>query len=196
MRSGSLVSSAALVVALLTVGFLAGCTSGPASPPAHQNVESASAVVSQLGAVPIPSVSQDTPTPVTASPGHPQLLAMGAPVQVILPSGAQALITTTGPTEDIPPGGVNPNTPVPGVITVSATATVGAVTLAVADLASRDEHGKAITLTPIGPASVSATPGRPATLRLSGTFHDGDAQLNWQQDGHVLAIWDFTIEID
>jgi hypothetical protein len=190
-------ASSLTILTLLAAGFIGGCTSGqPASSSADPNTNSEAGVVSRLGAVPIPSVSQDTPAPVAASAGHPQLLAMGAPVEVTLPSGAQALITTTGPTEDLPPGGVSPNTPVPGVITVSATPIMGTVELAVADLASRDENGTVIALAPIGPARVSATPGHPATLRLSGTFHTGDAQINWQQDGHVLAMWDFTIEID
>lgn len=35
-----------------------------------------------------------------------------------------------------------------------------------------------------------------ATLRVAGTFQQGGAQINWQQGGHVLAIWDFTIETD
>ncbi|HYS38538.1 MAG TPA: hypothetical protein VEO01_23210 [Pseudonocardiaceae bacterium] len=39
-------------------------------------------------------------------------------------------------------------------------------------------------------------PGDPGTLRVAGTFHQGGAQINWQQNGHVLAIWDFTIETD
>lgn len=186
-------AAGALTATVFLVGLLAGCTSQPASSP---NSNSAAAVVSSLGAVPIPSVPTGTPAPVTASIGHPQLLAMGAPVRVSLPGGTQALITTSGPTIDLPPGQVKPSGPVPGVITVTVTPNSGSLLLSAADLASRDQTGAKVTLTPVGPATASATPGHPASLRLSGTFHQGDAQINWQQDGHVLAIWDFTIETD
>ncbi|HWE89860.1 MAG TPA: hypothetical protein VG317_10410 [Pseudonocardiaceae bacterium] len=185
-------ASGVAVAASLAVGLLAGCSGGQ---PAGANPRSAAGVVSQLGAVPIPSVATGPPAPVLASIGHPQLLAMGAPVLVTLPGG-KALITTNGPTENLSPGGVNPNAPVPGRITVTATASAGTVQLAAADLASLDENGHPIDLAPIGAASVFATPGHPATLRLSGTFHTGEAQINWRQDGHVIAMWDFTIETD
>jgi hypothetical protein len=193
MRLSSMVGGVAVVAALLTAGLLAGCSGGPQ--PAS-NTDSAAGVVSRLGAVPIPSVPTGTPAPVIASAGHPQLLAMGAPVQVTLPGGGQGMITTTGPAYDLPPGRVKPNAPVPGVITVTATATAGNLTLAGSDLASRDEQGNPVPLTATGPPTVSARPGHPATLRLSGTFHAGSAQINWQQDGHVIAMWDFTVEID
>ncbi|MEV5541875.1 hypothetical protein AB0L13_34055 [Saccharopolyspora shandongensis] len=47
-----------------------------------------------------------------------------------------------------------------------------------------------------GPAVATASPGKPATLQLTGKFQVGQAQINWQQYGHVIAIWDFTVEID
>jgi hypothetical protein len=179
-------SRAVAVSALVTATvLLAGCTSRPAA-------QSAADVVSSLGAVPIPTAPAGVPAPVNASIGHPQLLAMGAPVAVSLPGG-KALITTSGPTEDLPP---KPNAPVHGVITVTATPSTGSLRLSAVDLASRDQTGAAVTLTPVGPATVTATPGHPGTLRVAGTFHQGGAQINWQQDGHVLAIWDFTIETD
>jgi hypothetical protein len=182
-----LTSRTVAVGALLTATVLvAGCTPAPQS-------QSAADVVSSLGAVPIPTVSAGVPAPVNASIGHPQLLAMGAPVAVSLPGGMQALITTSGPTED---GQLSPKAPVHGVITVTVTPSAGSVRLSAVDLASRDESGTAVALTPVGPATVTATPGHPATLKVGGTFQQGGAQLNWQQDGHVLAIWDFTIETD
>lgn len=48
----------------------------------------------------------------------------------------------------------------------------------------------------MGRATVTASASQSATITLSGSFKAGDAQINWQQDGHVLAIWDFTIEND
>jgi hypothetical protein len=187
------VSAGALTTTVLLAGLVAGCTSQPATSPSPN---SAAAVVSSLGAVPIPSVPTGTPAPVTASIGHPQLLAMGAPVRVSLPGGTQALITTSGPAIDLPPGQVKPSGPVSGVITVTAMPSTGSLRLSAADLASRGQTGAPVTLTAVGPATVTAAPGRPASLQLSGTFHQGDAQINWTQDGHTLAIWDFTIETD
>jgi hypothetical protein len=183
-------ASAALTATVL----LAGCTSQPV---AHStNADSAGAVVSSLGAVPIPTAPKGVPAPVSASIGHPQLIAMGAPVQVTLPGGTAAVITASGPATNPPPGQTKANGPVTGVIAITVTPSAGTVRLAAADLHSRDQTGQQVSLTPVGPASATATPGHPATVRLSGTFSQGDAQINWQQAGHVLAIWDFTIESD
>jgi hypothetical protein len=151
--------------------------------------------VRRLGKVPIPTAPAAAPT-ATASPGHPQLVAMGAPIQATLPDGTTALITTTGPATDPPPTGAKPGTVVTGVITVTAKPQTGTLRLTAADLASRDQTGANVTLTPVGPGQVTASPGHPATLTLSGHFHLGGAQINWRHDNHVLAIWDFTIEID
>jgi Flp pilus assembly protein TadG len=121
---------------------------------------------------------------------------MGAPVQVSLPGNAQALITASGPAGDPAPAGATPNSSVTGTITVTVTPSAGTVRLSVADLVSRDQTGSPVTLTAQGPASLTASPGHPATLKVTGTFHTGGAQINWQQAGHVLAIWDFTVEND
>ena len=180
-----------VVAAALTTVVLAACSSEPQTKP-----ETASDVISSLGAVPIPSASAGTPAPVTASIGHPQLVAMGAPVEVSLPGNVQALVTTSGPASDPPQDGAKPNGAVKGTITVTAKPSAGTVHLAAADLTCRDQSGATVALTPVGPAAATASPGQPATLSLSGTFKAGDAQINWQQDGHVLAIWDFTVEND
>lgn len=153
-------------------------------------------MTSQLGAVPVPSASVGAPAPVNASVGHPQLLAMGAPVLVTLPNGTRALITTSGPTENLPPSGARPGSTVTGKITIAAKVDSGSLRLATSDLSSRDQNGKQIALHADGPAEVVASKGHPATLKLAGTFADGSAQINWQQQGHLLAMWDFTIEID
>lgn len=179
------------VLAALTTVVLAGCSGQPQP----SKPETASDVISSLGAVPIPSASQGTPAPVTASVGHPQLVAMGAPVQVTLPGNVQALVTTSGPASDAS-SGANPKAPVVGTITVTVTPSAGTVRLTAGDLTCRDQTGAAVPLTPKGPATVSASPGHPATLTVTGSFQSGDAQINWQQAGHVIAIWDFTIEND
>jgi hypothetical protein len=191
MRSPALRTASIAVSGMLTaMALLTGCTNTP--PPA----DSAAEVVSSLGAVPIPSAPPGIPAPVNASVGHPQLLAMGAPVRVSLAGDVDAVVTTSGPASDPPPGGVTPNSTVTGVITVTVTPTRGSVRLAASDLASKDQTGASVTLTPQGPATVTATPGHPATVRITGTFQQGGAQINWGQDGHVLAIWDFTVEND
>jgi hypothetical protein len=180
------------VVAALTTAVLASCTGQPQQP----KPETASDVISSLGAVPIPSASAGTPAPVTASVGHPQLVAMGAPVQVSLPGNVQALVTTSGPASDTPSGGAKPNAAVTGTITVTVRPSAGTVRLAAGDLSCRDESGAAVALTPVGPATVSVGSGQTATVTVTGSFQSGGAQINWQQDGHVIAIWDFTVEND
>jgi hypothetical protein len=185
-RAASIAVSGTLTAMVL----LAGCTSSPATG------ETATDVINSLGAVPIPSAAPGIPAPVNASVGHPQLLAMGGPVRVSLPGDVDALITTSGPASATPPGSLKPNSAVTGVITVTVTPSRGTVRLAAADLESRDQTGNPVTLTPAGPATVTATPGHPAALRVTGTFQAGGAQINWQQSGHVIAIWDFTVEND
>jgi hypothetical protein len=185
-RAASIAVSGTLTAMVL----LAGCTNSPATS------ESASDVVSSLGAVPIPSAAPGIPAPVNASVGHPQLLAMGAPVRVSLQDGASALIGTSGPAVDVPPGGAKPDSAVTGVITLTATPTVGTVRLTATDLQCRDQTGALVKLSPAGPTAVDATPAHPAKLTVTGTFHSGGAQINWQQNGHALAMWDFTVEID
>jgi hypothetical protein len=172
---------------------LVACTStapqAAAQPPLSE-------VIGSLGAVPLPPSQPAVPLPLPASPGHPQLLAMGAPVTATLPDGATALITTTGPVVRLPPGGARPDAPVTGTLTITAAPSTGTVHLAVADLESRDETGDPITLTPQGPADLTATPTTPATLHLTATFTPGGAQLTWHPTTHPLATWTFTIETD
>ncbi|MEV6741053.1 hypothetical protein AB0N14_30685 [Streptomyces sp. NPDC051104] len=71
-----------------------------------------------------------------------------------------------------------------------------ALTLHGSDFTSRDEQGKSIRLSPVGAATVTATPGHPATITLKGTFQAGAAQLTWLNAGKVIAIRDFDIELD
>jgi hypothetical protein len=145
--------------------------------------------------VPIPSAPADQPTPV-ATRKHPQLLAIGQPVVIALP-GAAATVRTFGPVERTPyRGGASVPSSTVGVVRVEVTPTRGSVTLRAADLLSRDEVGRAVALAPVGPATVTATAHRTASLRVAGTFRSGSAQVTWRYQGHVLAIWDFTIELD
>jgi hypothetical protein len=64
------------------------------------------------------------------------------------------------------------------------------------ELSSRDETGEAIALTPVGAARSSANAGGTASVAVRGTYHSGSAQVTWRHDGHVLALWTFTIELD
>lgn len=140
-------------------------------------------------------VGQSQPTP-SADETHPQLLAIGAPVHVTLPHGT-AVITVGGPTENLStPAPAKPPTQVDGTITISVSVESGTVTVRAADLSSRDDHGNDIALSASGPETAKATPGNPATLSVHGVFQAGAAQVTLRQDGQVVAVWDFNIELD
>jgi hypothetical protein len=155
--------------------------------------------VRRLGAVPIPTPPPAAPTPLADS-GHPQLLAMGAPVAVVFDSG-RGLLVATGPTEDsttsAPPANTVPDE-VFGTFALHLTADQGSLAVSVADLSSRDQSGRVVPLSPAGaaPGAVVATPGRPATLTVRGVFRSGSAQLTLRHAGRVIAVWDFSVELD
>lgn len=177
--------TAALVLPLAAV--LAGCGGGSGG--------SSSEVVNKLGAVPIPSAPSGQATP-TADESHPQLVAIGSAVSVTLPTGT-GVVTALGPTEDLPtPAPAKPPTEVPGTITLKVTANTGTLKLRVADLSSRDDHGDDIKLSAVGPDQATVNAGGTATLVVRGTFQEGAAQIAMQQDGHLVAMWDFNIELD
>jgi hypothetical protein len=189
VRRTALTATLSAVVGLVIT--LAGCsTSTPASPAGSAD---ASSVVQSLGKVPIPSAPATEPTP-TASPGHPQLLAIGAPVHVTLP-GATGVVTALGPDVTVPGGSATAKSAT-GTITITATVTTGTLTFHAADFTSRDETGQAIPLAASGPATVTAGAGNPGSVRVTGTFPAGAAQVTWRLNGAVLAIWDFNVELD
>jgi hypothetical protein len=33
-------------------------------------------------------------------------------------------------------------------------------------------------------------------VAVRGTYHSGSAQVTWRHDGHLLALWTFTNELD
>lgn len=191
--------------------------SAPAGSSTAGDDADASAVVSQFGAVPIPSVhGGGDPTP-TASSGRPQLLAMGAPVNVRL-AGVIAVATALGPVQLQQPAGTpasvgatasaggrasvsapapaGPRRSTAAEITLTVTTTTGSLRFGAADLTSRDQTGASVRLAARGPAEVTASPGRPATLAVQGTYDNGSAQLTWRHGGAVVAVWVFTIELD
>ena len=157
----------------------------------------ASAVISSLGAVPIPTAPAADSTP-TATPGHPQLLAIGAPVAAQLPGGVTAVVTALGPDQInvAPATGGKPSETTIGVITITALVTHGSLTLSAAQFISRDQTGHLITLTPRGPGSTTAAQGHTVTLDVQGRFASGAAQITWAPQRSVLALWDFNIELD
>ena len=179
------------MVALLAVPAVlatAACTADAAA-----TNDTAAGVITSLGAVPIPTTPAAQPT-ATASVGRPTVLAMGAPVDVTLPGGKRATVTALGPVELTPQSG---RAHTVGVITVSFTSLRGSLTIHAADLSSRDETGTPVPLTRHGgPALATSRPGRPGELVLRGTYHSGAAQVTWRYRGQVVAIWDFTIELD
>lgn len=177
---------------MVLVAALAACSSGAASPPSPTD---ASAVIKQLGQVPIPTPPSVAPTPL-ASPDHPQLLAIGAPVRADLPGGVSAVVTALGPVVVLPTTGPRPPGHAQGTVTITATELTGSLTLRDGDFSSRDDVGNAVPLSPVGPTTVTATSGHPGSLQLTATFRPGSAQITWQSAGKVIAIWDFTIEVD
>ncbi len=207
------VSCALSVVALAAV--VTGCTSAPSSSPtspsslsrttstsapestASQADGGAAAVISSLGAVPIPFAPAADPTP-TASPAHPQLLAIGAPLTAVLSGGITALVVASGPdqlgtaqaTASAPPQSTL------GIITITAHVIRGSLTLHAADFTSRDQTGRAVPLSAHGVSMVTAAAGKSATLKVQGRFPSGAAQITWTHQKSVLSVWDFNIELD
>lgn len=182
---------AAVVVALSAFGTVA-CTAS-----SHDGDADASAVVSSLGAVPIPSAPSVQPTP-TGSVGHPAVLAIGGPVRVDLADGRAGVITALGP-EQLDPSidaSGQPAKSTRAVITVRIAAVRGAIELSGQDVTSRDETGATVALTARGASSVRAAQGQSATLVLQGRFDSGAAQITWRTAGQVYAIWTFNIELD
>ncbi len=183
----------ALVAAVAGALLVAGCTSDPA--PAAAPDPDPSQVVASLGAVPIPPTGSTLPTP-TAVVGHPAVLAMGEPVLLHLP-GTEALVTALGPDQVLsgPQRGQDPTTP--AVITLRVTVRGGRpLAIGTDELSSRDETGEAIALKPASADRSTAKAGGTASVAVRGTYHSGSAQVTWRHDGHVLALWTFTIELD
>ncbi|MEV8475668.1 hypothetical protein [Streptomyces sp. NPDC051173] len=181
-----------LAAALLTGA--SGCGGGHTTAAGHP--DDATGTVHDLGAVPIPSPPAAQATP-AADEAHLQLVAMGSPVRATLPE-AGAVVRASGPTEDLPspaPGGKPPESTT-GTLTITFDQATAPLTLHAEDFASRDEQGKDIALTPAGATTVTAAPGHPATLTLTGTFQAGAAQLTWHHDRKTVAVWDFNIELD
>lgn len=182
----------AFTLAAVSLAVLAaGCASGKSA-----SDQSAANVVSKLGAVPIPSAPKTQPTP-SADEAHPQLVAIGSPVAVTLPSGS-GIITALGPTEDLPtPYPAKPPSQVSGTITLRIAGKTGTVKVSAADLSSRDDHGTDIALTAVGPTQAAASGGGGSEdLVVRGTFVSGAAQITLREDGHVVAVWDFNVELD
>lgn len=153
-------------------------------------------MVSSLGAVPIPSATSAQAMPI-ATQNRPQLLAMGAPVRATLPGGVDAVVTALGPQEQTPyTGGATPPRSTVGIITVTMAVTHGDLAVRSSDFTSRDETGKLVVLAARGPAAVHLRAGQSAQIEVSGRFTSGSAQVTWRHAGHVVALWDFTVELD
>ncbi|MFI9722743.1 hypothetical protein ACIHFE_24315 [Streptomyces sp. NPDC052396] len=184
--------SLALAAAVLTT--VTGC--GGTHKPSDRSTDDAARTVQSLGSVPIPSAPAGQATP-TADEKHLQLVAVGSAVRAQLPEGT-ALIRASGPTENLPAptAGGKPPEQTAGTFTITLDQATAPLTVRAEDFSSRDEEGKDIALAPAGDASVTAGPGHPATLTLTGTFHAGAAQLTWRHDQKAVAVWDFNIELD
>ena len=187
--SGRAAAAALLTLSAAAVFALGGCSGSGSSP------DRASQVVHSLGAVPVPTAPTAVPT-ATADGVRPALLEIGAPLRVTL-SGVRALVTALGPTQSVEyNGGTTVPTSTVGTFTVQVRVTSGSLAVRAADFSSRDEVGKPVSLRPVGTGSVVAKPGRPAELKISGTYGSGAAQVTWAHQGKVVAVWDFNVELD
>lgn len=146
--------------------------------------------------MPIPTPPALAPIPV-ASAGRPQLLAIGEPVLVRLP-GVRAVLTALGPDVHLPSPAPDARPPAsaPGELTLRAAVDSGSLSLHVAELSSRDQAGRALPLHPVGPTAATARAGHPVALRVGTVFSVGAAQVTWRRGGHVIAVWDFNVELD
>jgi hypothetical protein len=191
-RPSPLLGASLLTAATLLLGALTGCSS---TPPAAAGTSEADQTIHDLGRVPIPSAPATAPTP-TASPDHPQLLAIGARVHADLPGGTSAVVTALGPQVTVPITNGKPPDHADGTITITATDTTGTLALPASAFTSRDDKGREVHLSATGPATVTASQGQPVTLKLTGTFDAGSAQITWRDHDKVIAVWDFTVELD
>jgi len=181
-----------LASSVLLLGMLCGCTASKAP--------TAESVTSSLGAVPIPTAPAADPVP-TATPGTPQVLAIGAPTVVVFDASTRGTVTASGPDQTItqPAASVTSSfarATTAATITLTVKSARGSIPLAVSDLVCRDETGAIIPLTAVGAATAAAAEGSTAKLVVSGTFSSGAAQVTWQPAGHPIALWDFNIELD
>ncbi len=158
-----------------------------------------SAVVSSLGAVPVPPTTVPEPT-ARAAAGHPALSAVGGQIAVSLGAEGQALVTVLGPEQQ---GAASPATTgkhrekrTRAVLSLQVAQRRGTATIDADELTSRDETGQPITLRSRGPRRITTRAGQTSTLRVVGVFTSGSAQVTWRRHGHVLAVWTFTVELD
>lgn len=163
--------------------------------PKHARSEGDTArhVVASLGAVPIPTAPKGVPT-ATGTGSQPALLEMGAPLRVTLP-GTTALITATGPTQTTTDSR-STTARTTGVITIDLRPSSGTLAVAAGDFSCHDQTGHLVPLHTLGPARIDASPRSARILRLAERFASGSAALSWRHTGRVLAVWDFTIELD
>ena len=182
--------------------------SGPSTPQALAGAALAGALIllsgcgstaraPQAGHYAIATAGQAVTAVPTAAPGTPQLVVAGDPVRVQLP-GADVVALVSGPDVTLPspvPGQPVTAESAPGVLTVTLTATSGTLDVPAASLTALDENRRPIPLR-ADTDTITASPGRPATVHLAAQFTSGDTLLTWQPDGQTLVTWDFTVEID
>ena len=118
---------------------------------------------------------------------------MGEPVRATLPGGVRATLTLLGPEQSTTRPGAESTD---GTFTITVQPSAGALRLSAGDFSSRNETGRPVALRRDGPASVRASSGRPASLKVVGRYSSGAAQVTYRHAGHLVAIWDFNIELD
>lgn len=118
-----------------------------------------------------------------------------------LAGGAHALVTALGPEQVTLGDGARkpvagPAASTKAIITLTLNTATGPGTVAASELSSRDEAGKAITLTPVGPKTATLSAGATSEVTVAGTFDSGAAQVTWRHAGQLMAVWTFNIELD
>jgi hypothetical protein len=92
---------------------------------------------------------------------------MGAPVNLVLPT-ATAMVTATGPAEDLPTAFTTPPDHTTGTIMIHLADITGTLTIKAGDFTSPDETGHDIALRPATENNITATTGHPSALAIVG----------------------------
>ena len=110
-----------------------------------------------------------------------------------LADGASAMVSAHGPVLEAQGRGVQDRSA--GTLTLQLTGGSGTVTLAAADLLSRDDSGNPVALDVV-PDVVTVGPGERTTVTVRGTWEAGRAYLAWLVSGRPVATWTFDVELD
>ncbi len=147
----------------------------------------------------LPSAAPPRQRTLHSSFSHPVLTLQGESLSILLPA-ARLLVTAAGPA--VPEIG---HTPVPATSPVTFTVTLMHASTLISLRRSAwvlvDEnhqiHHPRVTALDGGPPPTQLRPGQTVSIKLHSVLPTGDGGLEWRPDGtHVIAGWDFNVEID